>query len=87
MGEGPGLVGFRRDLVEDQPARLLDGDAALDQIVGEAALQLELVGQPVDRGDALALLREGVADQRVGVDAAGAVFRRLARLWRSAGTV
>jgi hypothetical protein len=76
MGEGPGLVGLGRDLVEDQPAGLVDGDATLDEVVGEAALQLELVGEPVDRGDALALLRAGLADQRVGVDAAAAVLRR-----------
>ena len=76
MGEGPRLVRLRRDLVEDQPTRLVDGDAALDQVVGEATLEMELVGQPVDRGDALALLRAGFADQRVGVDAAGAILGR-----------
>jgi len=40
MGEGPGLVGLGRDLVEDQPARLVDGDAALDQVVSEAVSRL-----------------------------------------------
>lgn len=65
MGEGPGLVRLRRDLVEDQSAGLVDGDAALDEVVGKAALQLQLVGEAVDRGAALALLRTSLADQRV----------------------
>ncbi len=35
MGEGPGLVRLRRDLIEDQAAGLVDADAALDQILGK----------------------------------------------------
>ena len=50
MGEGPGLVGFRGDLIEDQAAGLVHADAALDQILGEAALEVQTAGQVVDGG-------------------------------------
>ena len=83
MGEGPGLVGLRGDLIEDQAAGLVDADAALDQVLGEAALEVQLVGEIVDRGDALALLRAGLGHQRVGVDAARPVpGRRIGRGFR-----
>ena len=71
MAEGPGLVGLCGDLVEDQAARLVDGHTALDQVVGEAALEVQLLGKAVDRGNALALLRTGLGHQRIRVDAAG----------------
>jgi hypothetical protein len=86
MGEGPGLVGLRRDLIEDQPARLVDADAALDQVVGEAAFEMQLAGQIIDGGDAIALGFAGAGGSPARRCRRAGVFLRLrAGLRRLAG--
>ena len=50
MGKGPRAIRSCGNLIEDQPAGLVDGNAALHQILGEAAVEIEASGQIVDAG-------------------------------------
>ena len=54
MREGAGFVGFGGDLIKDQAAGFIDGDTALDQILGKAALEVQTARKIVDGRDALA---------------------------------
>jgi len=50
------LVAFG-ELVENDAAGFLDGDAARDEIIGKGTLEAEAVGQAKDRCNTLALFR------------------------------
>lgn len=67
MREGPGLVRLRRHLVEDQAPGLVHADTALDQVLGEAAFEVQTAGQIVDGGDAIALGLAGAGGDGLGV--------------------
>ena len=71
MGEGPGLVRLGGDLVEDQATGLVDADAALDQILGEAALEVQPPGQIVNGRDTVALGLAGAGRDGFGIQGLG----------------
>ncbi len=68
LRRNPRLLGIGRDLVEDLAARSIERDAALDEIVGEAALEVQATCKIVDGSDTLALGIARAGRNRLRID-------------------
>ena len=79
VAKGLRLFGGPRQGVEDLPARLVEADAALHQIVGHGSLQPQTGGEVVDCGDALAFGVTGFRDESIGAGRLGLGGMRVGR--------